>query len=124
VVGGHGRGELPGMHLGAVASYCTHHAPCPVVVVHQTGLKKAVTTYRELRFGPCPVRVVFAAGNMQMRPGDLTAQRPGIRSERIMGVIDNVEPPLAALCGGGDWNPGTPAGAVSTLPGRYSHGWM
>ncbi len=48
VVGGHGRGELPGMHLGTVASYCTHHAPCPVVVVHQTGLKKAVTTYREL----------------------------------------------------------------------------
>jgi nucleotide-binding universal stress UspA family protein len=35
VVGGHGRGELPGVHLGSVASYCTHHAPCPVVVVHQ-----------------------------------------------------------------------------------------
>lgn len=33
VVGGHGRGELPGMHLGSVAGYCVHHAPCPVVVV-------------------------------------------------------------------------------------------
>ena len=48
VVGGRGHGELPGMHLGAVASYCTHHAPCPVVVVHQVGPKEAVTAYREL----------------------------------------------------------------------------
>jgi nucleotide-binding universal stress UspA family protein len=35
VVGGHGQGELPGMHLGSVASYCIHHAPCPVTVVCQ-----------------------------------------------------------------------------------------
>jgi nucleotide-binding universal stress UspA family protein len=33
VVGCHGRGELPGMHLGSVASYCVHHASCPVTVV-------------------------------------------------------------------------------------------
>jgi nucleotide-binding universal stress UspA family protein len=33
VVGSHGHGELPGMHLGSVANYCVHHAPCPVVVV-------------------------------------------------------------------------------------------
>lgn len=33
VIGRHGRGELPGMHLGSVASYCVHHAPCPVTVV-------------------------------------------------------------------------------------------
>jgi nucleotide-binding universal stress UspA family protein len=33
VIGSHGRGEMPGMHLGSVASYCVHHAPCPVVVV-------------------------------------------------------------------------------------------
>ncbi len=32
VVGGRGQGELPGMHLGSVASYCVHHAPCPVLV--------------------------------------------------------------------------------------------
>jgi nucleotide-binding universal stress UspA family protein len=32
VVGSHGRGELPGMHLGSVAGYCVHHAPCPVLV--------------------------------------------------------------------------------------------
>jgi nucleotide-binding universal stress UspA family protein len=32
VIGSHGRGELPGMHLGSVASYCVHHSPCPVVV--------------------------------------------------------------------------------------------
>jgi nucleotide-binding universal stress UspA family protein len=35
VVGGHGRGELPGMHLGSVASYCVHHAACPVTVICQ-----------------------------------------------------------------------------------------
>lgn len=33
VVGSHGRGELPGMHLGTVATYLVHHAPCPVVVL-------------------------------------------------------------------------------------------
>ena len=36
VVGSHGRGELPGMHLGSVASYCVHHAPCPVVLLRGT----------------------------------------------------------------------------------------
>jgi nucleotide-binding universal stress UspA family protein len=33
VIGSHGQGELPGMHLGSVASYCVHHSACPVVVV-------------------------------------------------------------------------------------------
>jgi nucleotide-binding universal stress UspA family protein len=33
VTGSHGRGELPGMHLGSAASYCVHHAPCLVAVV-------------------------------------------------------------------------------------------
>jgi len=33
VIGSHGQGELPGMHLGSVASYCVHHCACPVVVV-------------------------------------------------------------------------------------------
>lgn len=33
VIGSHGRGRLPGMHLGSTASYCVHHAPCPVVVL-------------------------------------------------------------------------------------------
>lgn len=32
VVGSHGNGELPGLHLGSVAGYCVHHAPCPVLV--------------------------------------------------------------------------------------------
>jgi nucleotide-binding universal stress UspA family protein len=32
VVGSHGRGELPGMHLGSVSGYCVHHAACPVLV--------------------------------------------------------------------------------------------
>ncbi len=36
VIGRHGHGELPGMHLGSVASYCVHHAPCPVTVVCHT----------------------------------------------------------------------------------------
>jgi nucleotide-binding universal stress UspA family protein len=37
VVGSHGRGELPGMHLGSVSGYCVHHAPCPVLV-HRTAV--------------------------------------------------------------------------------------
>jgi nucleotide-binding universal stress UspA family protein len=36
VVGSHGYGAHPGMQLGSVATYCTQHAPCPVVV-HRTG---------------------------------------------------------------------------------------
>ncbi len=32
VVGSHGRGQMPGMHLGSVANYCVHHSPCPVLV--------------------------------------------------------------------------------------------
>ena len=32
VVGSHGLGTLPGLHLGSIASYCVHHAPCPVLV--------------------------------------------------------------------------------------------
>jgi nucleotide-binding universal stress UspA family protein len=32
VVGSHGRKELPRMHLGSVAGFCVHHAPCPVLV--------------------------------------------------------------------------------------------
>jgi|AntAceMinimDraft_13_1070369.scaffolds.fasta_scaffold02321_7 nucleotide-binding universal stress UspA family protein len=32
VVGSHGYGALPGMHLGSVATYCVHHAYCPVLV--------------------------------------------------------------------------------------------
>jgi len=35
VVGSHGYGALPGMNLGSVATYCVHHAPCPVLV-HRT----------------------------------------------------------------------------------------
>jgi nucleotide-binding universal stress UspA family protein len=35
VLGRRGRGELPGLHLGTVASYCIHHAPCPVVLVRR-----------------------------------------------------------------------------------------
>lgn len=33
VLGRHGRGEMPGVHLGTVAAYCARHAPCPVVLV-------------------------------------------------------------------------------------------
>lgn len=35
VIGAQGHGELPGMHLGTVATYCVHHAVCPVLV-HRT----------------------------------------------------------------------------------------
>jgi nucleotide-binding universal stress UspA family protein len=33
VVGSHGHGGFPGMHLGSVANFCVNHSPCPVVVV-------------------------------------------------------------------------------------------
>lgn len=35
VIGSHGfgHGQLPGPHLGSVASYCVHHAQCPTLVV-------------------------------------------------------------------------------------------
>lgn len=37
VIGSHGLGSrFPGMHLGSTASYCVHHAPCPVVVVRDS----------------------------------------------------------------------------------------
>ncbi|MDO9590019.1 MAG: universal stress protein [Microcella sp.] len=35
VIGAQGHGEVPGMHLGTVATYCVHHAVCPVLV-HRT----------------------------------------------------------------------------------------
>jgi nucleotide-binding universal stress UspA family protein len=35
VVGSHGlgHGQLPGVHLGSVSSYCVHHSECPTLVV-------------------------------------------------------------------------------------------
>lgn len=33
VVGSRGHGEIGGMMLGSVSQHCTHHSPCPVVVV-------------------------------------------------------------------------------------------
>ena len=32
VLGCHGRVDRHGVHLGSVASYCAHHAPCPVLI--------------------------------------------------------------------------------------------
>jgi nucleotide-binding universal stress UspA family protein len=32
VIGSHRYGALHGRHLGSVASYCAHHAPCPVLI--------------------------------------------------------------------------------------------
>jgi nucleotide-binding universal stress UspA family protein len=37
VLGSHGQGELPGLHLGSVVGYCAHHAPCPVLIVRAKG---------------------------------------------------------------------------------------
>ncbi len=36
VIGSHGQGELPGVHVGSVASYIVHHAPCPVLVYRRS----------------------------------------------------------------------------------------
>ncbi|GAA4380429.1 universal stress protein [Agromyces bauzanensis] len=32
VLGSHRYGAVEGAHLGSVASYCAHHAPCPVLI--------------------------------------------------------------------------------------------
>ncbi len=32
VIGSHRYGTVKGMHLGSVASYCAHHARCPVLI--------------------------------------------------------------------------------------------
>jgi nucleotide-binding universal stress UspA family protein len=40
VIGSHGHRhlrEIRELHLGSVASYCVHHAPCPVLVYRETG---------------------------------------------------------------------------------------
>lgn len=36
VVGSHAYGAHPTPHLGSVASYCAHHADCPVVIFRMT----------------------------------------------------------------------------------------
>jgi nucleotide-binding universal stress UspA family protein len=36
VVGSRGAGGFSGLLLGSVSQQCTHHAPCPIVIVRQT----------------------------------------------------------------------------------------
>ncbi|MGJ7440346.1 universal stress protein [Aquipuribacter sp. MA13-6] len=35
--GHHGSHDLAGLHLGSVAGFCVHHAPCPVLVYRDGG---------------------------------------------------------------------------------------
>lgn len=41
VVGSRGHGELRGMLLGSVGLHCATHAPCPVLIVHDTADKNS-----------------------------------------------------------------------------------
>jgi nucleotide-binding universal stress UspA family protein len=43
-VGSRGHGALREVLLGSVASYLAHHAACPVVIVHETGLRPTALT--------------------------------------------------------------------------------
>ena len=36
VVGAHGHGALPDVHIGTVANACVNHAPCPVLVFRES----------------------------------------------------------------------------------------
>ncbi len=38
VIGCHNRIDRHGVHLGSVASYCAHHAPCPVLIFREPAL--------------------------------------------------------------------------------------
>lgn len=40
VVGCHSRIDRHGLHLGSVASYCAHHAPCPVLIFREPTPKR------------------------------------------------------------------------------------
>jgi nucleotide-binding universal stress UspA family protein len=41
VVAARGEGVVPGVHLGGVANFCVHHAPCPVLVLRGEGAPRA-----------------------------------------------------------------------------------
>lgn len=41
VVAARGEGVVPGVHLGSVANFCVHHAPCPVLVFRGEGAPRA-----------------------------------------------------------------------------------
>lgn len=59
VIGSHGRGFLAGMHLGSVANYCAHHAPCPVLLIRGVSAERDSEVHARSwgdrgAFGPVP----------------------------------------------------------------------
>lgn len=101
VVGAHGRGGFPGMHLGSVGAQVAAHAPCPVVVVRDPAGRGVVVGVDGSEASAPAVGFAFEEAAAQDEP--LTAVHAWLPAYAAMGDVpfyDQVRPPddeLAAL---------------------------